>query len=94
MHAMVAAVAAFILFALVASRMAYLQIVSHDRFSTLSLENRVELVPVAPPHGLIYDRNGIVLAENLPSYRVEITASQVADLDGDVDAIGRHYRNP
>jgi penicillin-binding protein 2 len=71
----VAAVAAFILFALVASRMAYLQIVSHDHFSTLSLENRVELVPVASPRSLIYERNGIVLAENLPSYRVEITAS-------------------
>jgi penicillin-binding protein 2 len=92
MRAVVAAVATFILLVLVASRMAYLQIVSRDHFSTLSQENKVELVPVGPPRGLIYDRNGIVLAENLSSYRLEITPPGRRS-GRDVDAIGQHYRN-
>ena len=64
-----------------AFRMAYLQILSYDHFATLSKDNRVRLIAVPPPRGLIYDRNGVLLAENLPSYRLEIVPSQVKDLD-------------
>jgi penicillin-binding protein 2 len=47
--------------------MAFLQIVNHDDFKTLSQENWKKLVALPPPRGLIYDRNRVVLAENLPS---------------------------
>jgi len=69
------------LIALVVVRLIYLQIISHQHFSTLSNENRVKLLPIAPTRGLIYDRNGIILAENLPAYRLEITPEQVKDMD-------------
>ena len=62
-------------------RMAYLQILSYEHFATLSKDNRVRLIAVPPPRGLIYDRHGILLAENLPSYRLEIVPSQVSDMD-------------
>ena len=62
-------------------RMAYLQILSYDHFATLSKDNRVRLIAVPPPRGLIYDRNGVLIAENLPSYRLEIVPSQVKNLD-------------
>ncbi len=51
-------------------RLLYLQVIEHDHYRTLSEDNRVKLQPIAPNRGLIYDRNGILLAENLPSYRL------------------------
>ena len=62
-------------------RMVHLQIVNHQHYTTLSRDNRVRVVAMPPPRGLVYDRNGILLAENLPSYRLEITPSQVKGLD-------------
>ncbi len=62
------------------ARMASLQVFSHHHYSSLARNNRVRLMPVPPSRGLIYDRNGILLAENIPSYRLEIVPSQVKDL--------------
>ncbi|HHQ41581.1 MAG TPA: penicillin-binding protein 2, partial [Chromatiales bacterium] len=42
----------------VAARLVQLQVLEHRRYSTLSHENRVRLVPLPPPRGLIFDRNG------------------------------------
>lgn len=76
--------AAFVIIALLLvflGRMIYLQIVNHEHFTTLSRDNRVRVVAIPPPRGLIYDRSGVLLAENLPNYSLEITPSQVTDLD-------------
>jgi penicillin-binding protein 2 len=62
------------------SRLFYLQVIAHEHFTTLSEDNRVKLQAIAPNRGLIFDRNGILLADNLPSFRLEITAEQVDDL--------------
>ncbi|NNG12431.1 MAG: penicillin-binding protein 2, partial [Halobacteria archaeon] len=62
------------------SRLVYLQVIAHEHFTTLSEDNRVKLRAIVPTRGLIYDRNGIILADNLPSYRLEITAEQVDDM--------------
>jgi penicillin-binding protein 2 len=62
-------------------RLVYLQVVSHEHFSTLSEDNRVKLVPVPPTRGLIYDRQGVMLAHNRPSFSLEITPESVPDLD-------------
>jgi penicillin-binding protein 2 len=62
------------------SRLFYLQVIAHEHFTTLSEDNRVKLQAIPPNRGLIYDRNGILLADNLPSYRLEITAEQVDDM--------------
>ncbi len=62
------------------SRLLYLQVIEHEHFTTLSEDNRVKLQPIAPNRGLFYDRNGILLADNFPSYRLEITAEQIDDM--------------
>src|SRR5688572_1351145 len=62
-------------------RLFILQIVNHEVFSTLSQTNRLRLMAVAPNRGLIYDRNGVVLAENRPSYRLELVPEGVQDID-------------
>jgi len=67
--------------ALLTWRMVQLQIVDHQHFTTLSRENRVKVVPLPPTRGLIYDRNGVLLARNRPAYSLEITPEQVEDLD-------------
>lgn len=61
-------------------RMVYLQIINHAHYTTLSRNNRVNIVPIAPTRGLIYDRNGILLAENVPSYSLEIVPERVPNM--------------
>jgi len=46
---------------------------------------RIEALP--PTRGLIYDRNGAVLAENLPSYQLEMIPEQVTDIGGSLNAL-------
>ncbi|MGD2112160.1 MAG: penicillin-binding protein 2 [Gammaproteobacteria bacterium] len=69
------------------SRLLYLQVIEHEHFRTLSEDNRVKVQPIAPNRGLIYDRNGILLADNFPSYRLEITAEQVDDMPSTLRAL-------
>ncbi|NOX42438.1 MAG: penicillin-binding protein 2 [Gammaproteobacteria bacterium] len=64
----------------VVTRLFYLQVASHEHFTTLSTKNRLRVVPVAPTRGLIYDRNGIVLAQNLPSFVLNVVPEQVEDM--------------
>ena len=71
------------------SRLLYLQVIEHEHYTTLSEDNRVKLQPIPPNRGLIFDRNGILLAENLPSYRLEITPEQIGDMDATLDALAK-----
>ena len=74
---------AIILLALAALTMRfwYLQIDRHDEFQARSDSNRILTRPLAPARGLIYDRNGVLLAENVAAFRLEITPEQVVDMD-------------
>ncbi|MBS1270390.1 MAG: Peptidoglycan D,D-transpeptidase MrdA [Gammaproteobacteria bacterium] len=62
-------------------RLFELQIVQNERFNTLSQENRIRYLPLAPARGQIYDRNGIPLAQNLPVYAVEVQPERVDDIE-------------
>jgi penicillin-binding protein 2 len=61
-------------------RLAWLQVVSHRHYATLSQKNRVNPVPIPPVRGLIVDRNGVVLAQNYPVLTLEVTPDQVTDM--------------
>jgi penicillin-binding protein 2 len=76
-----------VLLLILLSRLLYLQVVEHEHFTTLSEDNRVKLQPIPPNRGLIFDRNGLLLAENLPSYRLEITPEQVDDMSATLNAL-------
>jgi penicillin-binding protein 2 len=69
------------------ARLVYLQVIDHEHYTTLSRENRVKLLALPPTRGLIYDRNGVLLAENLPAYSLEIIPEQVADMDATLIAL-------
>ncbi len=70
-----------ILIMVLLARLIYLQVVGHEHYANLAKNNRIKLVPVPPTRGIIYDRKGRILAENLPSYSLELIPEQVPDLD-------------
>ncbi|NIR30716.1 MAG: penicillin-binding protein 2 [Gammaproteobacteria bacterium] len=63
------------------ARLVDLQVLEYDHFKTLSHENRVKIVPVAPTRGLIFDRNGVLLAQNTPTFSLEVLPEAVDDMD-------------
>ena len=74
-------------FALLFGRFVWLQVIQHDYYQTRAEDNRISLVPVTPNRGLIVDRNGVVLARNYSAYTLEITPSQVTDVEATIDAL-------
>ena len=62
-------------------RLSYLQVLRHDYYVELSQGNRVRLDPIPASRGLIFDRNGKVLADNEPAYQLELIREQVPDLN-------------
>ncbi|MEH6668979.1 penicillin-binding protein 2 [Halopseudomonas sp.] len=69
-------------------RMYFLQVMQYEHHSTLSENNRVHIQPVPPSRGRIYDRNGVVLAENRPSFSLSITRERVPDLEQTFTLLG------
>lgn len=67
-------------FILLIMRLYDLQITNYSHYQTLSDDNRVRVLPIAPTRGLIIDRNGEILADNTPNYQLVITSSQVKDM--------------
>ncbi len=65
---------------LVVGRLVQLQVRQYEYFSAQSSGNRIRVQPIPPIRGLILDRNGKVLAENTPSYQLEMTREQVPDM--------------
>ena len=56
-----------------------LQVVEHDEYATRSEANRIRMVPAPPARGLIYDRKGRLLAENVPAWRLDVTPERAGD---------------
>lgn len=74
-------VVAIILLGIVVARLIQLQVIDYEHFAERSQGNRVRIEAVPPIRGLILDREGRVLAENLPAYQLELIPEQVDDLD-------------
>lgn len=77
----VAGVCMVLLFGVLIARYAHLQVVDYEKYATESDRNRVQLLPIAPRRGLIYDRNGEILADNLASFSLDIVKERVDNLD-------------
>ncbi|GAB4195616.1 MAG: penicillin-binding protein 2 [Wenzhouxiangellaceae bacterium] len=61
-------------------RYSYLQVSQFETYSVRSEKNRIRLQAVPPTRGLIYDRNGEILADNRPAYRLELIPEKVDDM--------------
>jgi len=74
-------VIATILLGTVVGRLVQLQVRDYELFAEKSQGNRVRIEAIAPTRGLIFDRRGRILAENLPAYQLELIPEQVPDLE-------------
>lgn len=63
------------------ARFVQLQIYEHESYQSRSDKNRIQVQPLAPPRGLIYDTNGILLADNRPSSALGIVVERTDELD-------------
>ncbi|MBA2778719.1 penicillin-binding protein 2 [Billgrantia kenyensis] len=86
-RAMLAALTILILAGLLSGRLVYLQVVQHEVYSTRSEKNRVRVEPLPPTRGLIYDRNGVLLAENRPTYNLTLIRERAGNLDATLDRL-------
>ena len=57
-----------------------LQVIDHDEYARASEANRIKPHPVVPARGLIYDRKGRLLADNVPAYRIDVTPEDAGDI--------------
>ncbi|WP_372741129.1 penicillin-binding protein 2 [Neptunomonas sp.] len=87
-RAFLAFIIVLLLIAVLLGRLYYLQVLQYDRFAAMSEQNRVQLQPVAPTRGLIYDTSGVLLADNRPSYSVTLLKEEVGkELDSTLIAL-------
>lgn len=63
------------------ARLFFLQIIQHDIYKTRSDKNRIHVQSIPPTRGLIFDRNGILIADNVPTYNLTIVKERVDSLD-------------
>jgi penicillin-binding protein 2 len=70
-------------------RLVYLQIFQQTLYTTLARQNQLGLVPIEPNRGLIYDRKGVLLAENKPIFNLMVTPDRVPHLDETIAALSQ-----
>ncbi len=71
-----------------AGRLFYLQVVQNEHHEARSQTNRLEVLPIPPIRGLIYDRYGELLARNEPSHTLSIVVERAEDLESLVQELG------
>ncbi|MBI0418155.1 MAG: penicillin-binding protein 2 [Nitrosomonadaceae bacterium] len=76
-----------LLFLLLLARFCYLQIWQYEHYQTLAEKNRISVLPILPNRGLIFDRNGEILAANYPAYTLEIIPSKTIDLENTINKL-------
>jgi penicillin-binding protein 2 len=77
------------MFGLIAGRLYYLQVVAADQYALLADENRINHRLLPPARGMVFDRNGVPLAGNRPTYRVLVIPEQAKDVAATLRAVRR-----
>jgi penicillin-binding protein 2 len=75
-------------------RLWYLQIINGSELRTFSEQNSIKETKIPAPRGIIYDRNGEILVENLPGFEVTISPQYVGNLNAAADAVGHALNIP
>ena len=91
LRASVASVTVGVLALILVGRLIHLQVFKYQHFTTLSENNRVKIIPIAPTRGLIFDRHGEILAHNLPTFSLDIVPDAIDDID-DIDTLIEELR--
>lgn len=83
----ISAIGVVLLFGLLLGRFVYLQVLQGDHYTTLAEANRITILPLIPNRGLIFDRNGEILAQNYTAYTLEIIPDQVHNLESAINEL-------
>jgi penicillin-binding protein 2 len=83
-----------LIFSLLASRLWYLQITKGQKYTEFSQGNRIRLVPEPALRGIIYDRNGVILAENRPAYQLQLVREDTPDLESTLEKVSQALNLP
>ncbi|KGK41436.1 penicillin-binding protein 2 [Nitrincola sp. A-D6] len=86
-RALLAFVIVVLAFMLLIGRVYFLQVIEYERYAAISDRNRIQLQPVAPRRGLIYDRQGVLLADNQPTFSVTLLREEIRDMDETLAAL-------
>ena len=78
-----------VLVAVLLANLYYIQVEQYQDYQTRSNDNRIKIVPIAPNRGLIYDRNGKLLASNRPVYSLEITPEKVKNVENTIEELSK-----
>ena len=83
-----------LIFSLLASRLWYLQITKGQKYTEFSQGNRIRLVPEPALRGIIYDRNGVILAENRPAYQLQLVREDTPDFESTLEKVSQTLNLP
>ena len=83
-----------LIFSLLASRLWYLQITKGQKYTEFSQGNRIRLVPEPALRGIIYDRNGVILAENRPAYQLQLVREDTPDFESTLEKVSQALNLP
>ncbi|ODZ45086.1 penicillin-binding protein 2 [Vibrio parahaemolyticus] len=86
-RAIVAFFGIVVLMGLLVANMYNIQVNQFQDYQTRSNDNRIKVVPIAPNRGLIYDRNGVLLAENRPVFNLELTPEKIKNIDATIQEL-------
>jgi len=86
-RALIAGVLIALLTAALIVRLGWLQISRNAYFTELSQGNRARIEALPAARGIVYDRNGVILAENRPAYQLELVREEVPDLEATLKAL-------
>ena len=86
-RAIVAFIGILLLSGVLVANLYHLQVQNYEDYQTRSNDNRIKLLPIPPSRGLIYDRNGILLAENRTVFQLEMVPEKVDSVDKTLAAL-------
>ncbi len=86
-RAIIAFVVVILLFGVLGFNLYHLQVGMHSFYQTRSNQNDIKMLPIAPSRGLIMDRNGVVLAQNITLYQIQLIPGKVPDLQATIKAL-------
>src|SRR3989338_6540420 len=88
-RSLLCAIGILLFFFILLIRLFYLQVIENKFYATLSNRNVINVIPVQPTRGLIFDRNGVLLAKNIPIYSLMVIPARVKDLKDTIKKLQR-----
>jgi len=79
---------ALAIFLILVARLYWMQVVNHEAYAEMALQNRLRRLPIKAPRGKILDRSGITLADSRPSYNVVVSHEDLKGVEDEIEFIG------